>query len=109
MMTPMVFCASCRPCPSAIAAADAVCASRKRRMVRAGAEFRTSHSTPTISANAREKPTTGDRTIGMTTLSRIAPQYTVTLGGDAGAGQPADEGVRGRRRQAEPPGDEVPA
>ena len=76
-MTPIVFCASCRPWPSAIAAADTVCASRKRRWCLAGAEFRTSHSTPTISTNARPNPTSGERIIGMTTLSRITSQCTV--------------------------------
>ncbi len=76
-MTPIVFCASWRPCPRAIAAADAVCAMRKRRNARAGAAFRNTHSSSTMSANARPKPMSGEKTMGSTTLSRIASQWTV--------------------------------
>jgi hypothetical protein len=73
----MVFCASWRPWPSAIAAAEAVCAIRNRRCAGAGEARRTSHSTPTITRNASAKPSSGEITIGRTTLSRIAFQCTV--------------------------------
>src|SRR5659263_716845 len=66
-MTPMVFCASCRPCPSAMAAADTVCASRNRRWVLVGAMFLTIHRTPTMTTYASAKPTSGETTIGRTT------------------------------------------
>ena len=48
-MTPIVFWASCRPCPNAIAAADAICALRKPRVVRCGLRFRKPHRIASIS------------------------------------------------------------
>ena len=95
--------------PSAIAAAEAVWAIRNRRVTRCGLEFRKIHRTATMSRNARAKPTSGDTTIGMTTLSRMTRQCTVTPAADPDARQRTDQRVRGRRRQAQPPGDEVPA
>ncbi len=73
-MTPMVFCASWSPWPSAMAAADAVCAMRKRRDAFAGATFLKTHRTPTMTRNARPKPTVGEMTIGRTTFSTIDAQ-----------------------------------
>ncbi|CAM5244115.1 hypothetical protein SFUMM280S_10109 [Streptomyces fumanus] len=40
---PIVFCASCRPCPSAIPAADTVCAIRNPRLALCGLDRRNSH------------------------------------------------------------------
>lgn len=40
---PIVFCASWRPCPSAIPAADTVCAIRKPRFALWGFEWRNIH------------------------------------------------------------------
>ena len=54
-------------------------------------------------------PTIGETTIGMTTLSRMPSHLTVAAGGERRTDEPADQGVRGGRRQAEPPGEQVPA
>ncbi len=77
-ITPIVFWASCSPWPSAIAAAERVCAIRNRRVTLCGFAFRNAHSSPTMSRKARPKPTSGEATIGMTTLSRMTCQCTVT-------------------------------
>src|SRR5215213_918212 len=75
-ITPIVFWASCKPWPSAIAAAERVCAPRKPRLVRDGFRRRNPHMIASITRNAKPKPTNGDSTIGMTTLSRITDQCT---------------------------------
>ena len=77
-MTPIVFWASCRPCPSAIAAADSDCASRKPRVVLPGLLRRKIHRIAVISRNAPRNPIAGDSTIGMTTLSTM-PDHSTTL------------------------------
>jgi hypothetical protein len=75
-MTPIVFCASWRPCPSASAEDESVCESRKLRLTLAGFLFRSTQRIPSITRNATTKPTVGDSTIGMMTLSQIAVQST---------------------------------
>ena len=54
------------------------------------------------------KPTIGETTIGITTLSTIVDQCDRRTGGERGTDEPADQGVRRRRRQPEVPGDQVP-
>ena len=54
-------------------------------------------------------PTIGESTIGMTTFSKMPAHCTVAAGRERGAGEAADERVRGGRGQAEPPGEQVPA
>ena len=61
-----------------------------------------------MTRNATMKPTIGDSTIGIRTLSLIAPQSTVAARRERCADESADQGVRRRRRQAEVPGGEVP-
>ena len=108
-MTPIVFCASCRPWPSAIAAAETVCASRKPRLTLCGLRAAEDpHDREHQQRTRRTKPTTGESTIGMRTLSMIAAQCDRRPGGEGRADQAADQRVRGRRGQAEVPGDEVP-
>src|SRR4051794_6543846 len=75
-MTPIVFWASCRPWPNAIAAADTVWAILKPRLTRPGLRRRNTHMIVSINANAITKPTTGDTTIGTRTLSLMAAQST---------------------------------
>src|SRR5688572_19748083 len=77
-MTPIVFCASCSPWPSAIADAETVCAIRKPRCVGPGLDLRNAQRIPTISRKASTPPTTGDKNIGMTTLSTTLAHCTVT-------------------------------
>ena len=54
-ITPIVFWASCRPWPSAIAAAETVCASRKPRLTLCGLRRRKIHMIASISANAEDE------------------------------------------------------
>ena len=75
-MTPIVFCASCRPCPSAIADAEKVCENRNPRFVLCGFRLRNPHMMASISRNARPNPITGDSSIGMTPLSQNTDQCT---------------------------------
>src|SRR5665648_1012492 len=63
---------------STVAAADAVCAIRNRRFTLCGLALRNAHSSPVMARNARANPTSGESTIGMTTLSRMTFQCTVT-------------------------------
>src|SRR4051794_14784350 len=77
VMTPIVFWASCNPCPHAIAADDAHWPYLNPRLVRLGCARRNTHTTRSISPNASTNPTSGDSTIGMTTLSTIVDQWTV--------------------------------
>ena len=76
-MTPIVFCASCRPWPRASAAAEKVWAIRKPRKTLCGFRFRKIHMIASITANAAQKPKTGDSTIGIRTLSTIVAQCTI--------------------------------
>ena len=78
-MTPIVFWASWSPCPSAIAAAETVWAILKPRLTRPGLRRRKIHMMAVISRNANTKPTSGESTIGMRTLSTIALQSTKLL------------------------------
>jgi hypothetical protein len=55
-----------------MAAAETVCANRKRRLTRVGGRLRISHSRPAIARNARPNPMIGEKIIGRTTLSTIA-------------------------------------
>ena len=55
-ITPIVFCASCRPWPSAIAAAERVCACRNPTVNRRGRPLRKIHSTASISSPAEGEP-----------------------------------------------------
>ncbi len=75
--TPAVFDASCIPCPNAIAAADTVCAYRNPRAVGPGLAERNSHRMTAITTKPPTIPTTGDRSIGTTTLSRMLSHFTV--------------------------------
>src|SRR5215213_9921320 len=106
-ITPIVFWASCKPWPSAIAAAERVCAPRKPRLVRDGFRRRNPHMIASISRKAKPKPTSGDSTIGMTTLSRITDQCT-TLPEAMAA--PTSPPMRACEDDGEPevPGDQVP-
>ena len=72
----MVFCASCNPWPRAIAAADPDWEKRKPRPTRPGLRRRKVHKMMAITANARVNPTSGESTIGMTTLSTSPPHFT---------------------------------
>src|SRR3546814_13137799 len=77
-MTPIVFWASWRPWPSAIAAAETVCAKRKPRCALEGLARRKIHMIAIITAKPAAKANTGESTIGMTTLSTILSQWMVT-------------------------------
>ena len=74
----MVFCASCRPWPSAIAAAETVWANLKPRVALAGLVRRKIHMIATITRKPRPKATSGERIIGMTTLPSTTDQLAVT-------------------------------
>ncbi len=50
---------------------------RNRRVTLCGFAFLNAHSSATMRANASAKPTIGEITIGMTTLSRMTSQCTV--------------------------------
>jgi hypothetical protein len=76
-ITPIVFWASCRPWPSAIAAAETVCRRRKLRLTLCGFFFRNAHMMASIRANPAAKAKTGDSSIGMTTLSTTVCHFTV--------------------------------
>jgi len=75
-MTPIVFWASCRPCPRAMAEALKVCAIRNPRLTRAGLARRNPHRMVVISVYASRNPTSGDTTIGTTTFSRMPAHCT---------------------------------
>ena len=77
-ITPIVFWASCRPWPSAIAEADTDWAIRNPRLVGPGLAFLNAQRIPTMSRNASSPPTEGERSIGMTTFSTTACHWTVT-------------------------------
>ena len=83
-------------------------ASRKPRLTRCGLRRRKTHRIASISRKASAKPTIGETTIGMTTLSTTVVPVHHGRRRRGRADQPADQGVRGRRRQAEVPGDQVP-
>src|SRR4051794_20913985 len=87
-MTPIVFCASCRPCPQAIAADDSHWPYLNPRLVRFGCARRNSHRMSSITRKAPTKPTNGDSTIGMTTLSTIVDQCTVVPDASAAPTRP---------------------
>src|SRR5690349_6314408 len=76
-MTPIVFWASWRPWPSAIAAAETVWATLKPRLARPGLARRNIHMIATIRAKPRVKATTGEISIGRTTLSITTFQLAV--------------------------------
>src|SRR3954447_9788038 len=59
-----------------MAADNAHCPYLNPRPARDGWARRNSHRRPSISRKAPPKPTSGDRTIGMTTLSLMVPQCT---------------------------------
>ena len=84
----MVFCASCRPWPSAIAAADTVWASRKPRLARPGLIRRKIHMIASISRKASPKATSGDTIIGIATFSRTTAQSAVTPAATAAPTRP---------------------
>ena len=73
-ITPIVFWASCRPWPRAMAAAETLCATLKPRWARVGLARRKVHMIATITRNPREKATSGESSIGMTTLPTTTPQ-----------------------------------
>src|SRR5687768_17470341 len=73
-MTPIVFWASWRPWPRAIAAAETVCATLKPRLALLGLALRKAHMMAIISAKPRLKATTGETNIGMTTFSSTSAQ-----------------------------------
>ena len=75
-ITPIVFWASWSPCPSASAEAETVCISRNPRSTLCGERRRKIHMIASIRRNAAVKPTRGEATIGMTTLSTIVLQCT---------------------------------
>ncbi len=77
VITPIVFCASCNPWPSAMADALSVCAIRNRRFSLPGCATRNSHMMPIITKYASVNPTSGDTIIGMTTFPRMPPHSTV--------------------------------
>ena len=78
-ITPIVFWASWRPWPRAIAAADAVWASLKPRLSRCGFALRKHpHDRRASAGTPRPKATTGDTNIGMTTFCSTVSQETVT-------------------------------
>src|SRR3954452_24315023 len=77
VMTPIVFCASWRPWPQAIAAEDAHWPYLKPRVVRVGRARRNSQRMTNMSRSAPKNPTTGETTIGMTTFLTIVSQCTV--------------------------------
>ncbi len=81
---------------------------RKPRLILCGLPRRKIHMIDSITKKASAKPTSGETTIGITTLSTIVLQCTAGRGRERGADQTTDQRVRGRRRQAEVPGDEVP-
>ena len=75
--TPIVFWASWRPWPTAIAAAESVWARRKKRSVRRRSTRRSPHISATISTAAPSAPTTGETSIGTSTVSPMTPHLTV--------------------------------
>ena len=78
-MTPIVFCASCRPCPNDIAADDTHCPIRNPTFASRGFARRNTHSSASMSRKRQPKPTSGEATIGMTTFSTTACQLTCPL------------------------------
>ena len=74
VITPIVFCASWVPWPKDISAAEPICARRKCRFARPGCAWRKPHNSATIARYASPKPTSGESTIGTTTLS-ITPDH----------------------------------
>ena len=76
-MTPIVFWASWRPWPRAIAEAETVCASRNPRVTRWALRRRKIHMIASITRKASAKPTSGESTIGISTLSMTVLQWTV--------------------------------
>ncbi len=87
-ITPIVFWASWRPWPSAIADADTVCASRKPRVTLPAFRLRKIHRIASITTNASAKPTSGEITIGITTLSTMVDQCTVVPAASAAPTSP---------------------
>ncbi len=75
-MTPIVFWTSWMPCPSAMAVAETVCASRKPRLSGPGRPFRKIHSRMIMNSPAPKKPTTGEITIGIRIFSRTPSHCT---------------------------------
>ncbi len=71
-----------------MAAADTVCAIRKRRVVRRGAERRKIHRMAVCSVYPRSTPTSGDSSIGRTTLSTMPDQCTVAEAASAAPTSP---------------------
>ena len=82
----MVFAASCMPWPSAIAAAETVCAIRKPRLSRPGLGLagRSRGWPASRGSRARSRPS-ATATIGMTTLSTTPSHCTVAAAGAAPA------------------------
>ena len=71
---------------------------------------RSSHDTARISISARKNPVIGDSTIAAAALAQSGPDHRGAAGlGHAGADQSADQRMRAARRNAGPPGDQVPA
>ena len=103
----MVFWASCRPWPSAMAAAETVCASRKPRLTLRVAPSEDPQDGQHHQEREREADDRRDHHRD-DDLVDDAVQCTVAAGGERRADQAADQGVGRGRRQAEVPGDQVP-
>src|SRR6185437_6945970 len=75
-------------CPEVTSAAEPICACRKLRFDRCGCALRNPHSSPTIARYASPKPTTGETTIGTTTLSITPDHCTVCEAASAAPTRP---------------------
>ncbi len=107
-ITPIVFWASWRPWPSAIAAAETVCTIRKPRLALCGLP---PAEDPHDRQHQRERGGEGDDRRDEHRDDDLVEDRGPLDGGARGdrrADQAADERVRGRGRQAVVPGDQVP-
>ncbi len=76
-MIPMVFCASLPPWPRLNAAAETSCSRRNRWSTLRGVDPLNSHSSPSISTNAKNIPSSGDSTMKITVFSKLAAFTTL--------------------------------
>ena len=76
-MIPMVFCASLPPWPRLNAAAETSCSRRNRWSTLRGVDPLNSHSSPSISTNAKNIPSSGDTTMKITVFSKLGAFTTL--------------------------------
>ncbi len=108
-MIPIVFCASFIPCPNEKAAAETSWTFRNPLSRGSGRARRKIHVTARKNRNPRTRPSTGERTMKTSVLTR--PVGTRTPGPAFTIAAPAKPPIRAceeERRERPPPGQEVP-